>query len=338
MPNVVKYNTSTESLSLKKNNFYIGTGDVGKGPTSSTGFYNGISPPSGGYTIYLNKASGGPSIYTASNDAALISITNQIAGTSYTSATQCLVYYYTQTDKMVVNNEYNGLITDGLVIHVDAGFTPSYPRSGVTMDNLTYTATTAGLYNGIGWGDYGVGGAFLFDGIDDAITVNYSYTDFSYVGQPFSLCAWANKTQTNPQTRVVQRGLSGGGGYWGFGFTNGTQLSFFTGSNSTGATQFSTNNIISNNTWYYIVSTFDNNSNAKLYLNGNDVTGTPVSLPSPPVPSYPVCYNLGLYNCLSGGYKEYFKGYIAQHSGYNKVLTADEVLQNFNATKSRFGY
>ena len=37
MPNAIKYNVSAETLALKKGNFYIGTGDVGKGPTSSTG-------------------------------------------------------------------------------------------------------------------------------------------------------------------------------------------------------------------------------------------------------------------------------------------------------------
>ena len=74
-------NWAIQSYQLKKGNFWIGTGDVSKGPTSSTGFYNGINPPSGGYTIYLNKASGGPSIYTATNDAQLISLTNLIAGT-----------------------------------------------------------------------------------------------------------------------------------------------------------------------------------------------------------------------------------------------------------------
>jgi len=36
MANPIKYNTSAETLALKKGNFYIGTGDVGKGPTSST--------------------------------------------------------------------------------------------------------------------------------------------------------------------------------------------------------------------------------------------------------------------------------------------------------------
>ena len=90
MPNGIKYSTDSQSLALKKGNFYIGTGDVGKGPTSTTGYYNGITPPAGGYTIYLNKASGGPSIYVASNDSELISITNKIAGESYSTAAQCL--------------------------------------------------------------------------------------------------------------------------------------------------------------------------------------------------------------------------------------------------------
>ena len=45
MPNAIKYNVSAETLALKKGNFWIGTGDVGKGPTSSTGYYNGSTPP-----------------------------------------------------------------------------------------------------------------------------------------------------------------------------------------------------------------------------------------------------------------------------------------------------
>ena len=137
MPNSIKYNVSAETLALKKGNFWIGTGDVGKGPTSSTGFYNGITPPSGGYTIYLNKASGGPSIYTATNDAQLISITNLIAGASYTTVTQCLTYYMEQTDKMVLNLDYPPIVTNGLVLNLDAGFTPSYPRTGTVWSNLS---------------------------------------------------------------------------------------------------------------------------------------------------------------------------------------------------------
>ena len=106
MPNAIKNSTSAQTLALKKGNFWIGTGDVGKGPTSSTDYYNGITPPSGGYTIYLNRVSGGPSIYTVTSDAQLISLTNSIAGANYTTTNQCLVYYAGQTDKMCVNRDY----------------------------------------------------------------------------------------------------------------------------------------------------------------------------------------------------------------------------------------
>ena len=87
MPNAIKYSTSAQTLALKKGNYWIGTGDVGKGPTSTTDYWNGITPPSGGYTIYLNKASGGPSIYTAANDSQLVSLTNTISSitTNYIS-------------------------------------------------------------------------------------------------------------------------------------------------------------------------------------------------------------------------------------------------------------
>ena len=51
MANSIKYNTSNESNALTIDNMHIGTGDIPKGPTSSTGFYNGINPPNGGYTI-----------------------------------------------------------------------------------------------------------------------------------------------------------------------------------------------------------------------------------------------------------------------------------------------
>ena len=105
MANPIKYSTSSESLSLKKGNFFFGTGDVDKGPTSSSGFYNGISPATGGYTVYIynSQQPGNLSYFSAANDASLISQTNTLAGTSYTSATQCLTYYASQTDKVCFN-------------------------------------------------------------------------------------------------------------------------------------------------------------------------------------------------------------------------------------------
>ena len=127
MPNAVKYSTTAQTLALKKGNFWIGTGDVGKGITSSTDYYNGITPPSGGYTIYLNKASGGPQIHTAANDTQLITLTNIIAGANYTTANECFNYFNGQSDKMIFNRDYQPIITNGLIMNLDAGFVPSFP-------------------------------------------------------------------------------------------------------------------------------------------------------------------------------------------------------------------
>lgn len=52
MPNVVKYSTGTDPNTIKKGNVLVGINNVTYGPTSSTGYWNGYTPPTGGYTIY----------------------------------------------------------------------------------------------------------------------------------------------------------------------------------------------------------------------------------------------------------------------------------------------
>ena len=102
MPNAIKYSTSPQTLALKKGNFWIGTGDSDKGPTINTDYWNGISPVIDGYTIYLNKSSNGPSIYTAANSLELISLTNIIAGASYTTIDEPSMQRELDSDEMKV--------------------------------------------------------------------------------------------------------------------------------------------------------------------------------------------------------------------------------------------
>lgn len=167
MPNSIKYSTGAETLALRRGNFYIGTGDVAKGPTSSTGYWNAITPPGGGYTIYLNKANNGPSIYVAANDSELVTITNRIAGTSYTTATECLSWFMTQSDKMVFNIEYPTCVTNDMVLSLDARFTPSYPKNGNTWYDLNPSGSNnVTLSNGPSYNSEGFGN-IVFDGTDD---------------------------------------------------------------------------------------------------------------------------------------------------------------------------
>ena len=73
MPNSTKIYSSQDTTCLKRGNFSIATGDVSKGPSSQTGFYNGIAPVSGGWTIYHRRSTTQNfGIYTASTDSDLL--------------------------------------------------------------------------------------------------------------------------------------------------------------------------------------------------------------------------------------------------------------------------
>ena len=68
MPNVFKSGATSTNGSIYKGQFTIGVDTSWDfGPTASTGFWNGVIPATGGYTIYQNKAANGPSIRTAAN-------------------------------------------------------------------------------------------------------------------------------------------------------------------------------------------------------------------------------------------------------------------------------
>ena len=70
MPQPVKYSTSSVPNSIKKGNMAIGVNSVDYGDGS--GWYNTIDVPTGGYVVYVNKASNGPSIMVPPDDTALV--------------------------------------------------------------------------------------------------------------------------------------------------------------------------------------------------------------------------------------------------------------------------
>ena len=137
MPNAIKYSTSTESRSLRSGNFYLGVGDVGMGPTSETGFWNGMPIPNSGYLVVINKASGGPSIHTAKSDSELVSIVNTHSGNSYTTVAQCFSWATGQSTAMIMNKNYPTVVTESLGLALDGGFVSSYPETGSTWYDVS---------------------------------------------------------------------------------------------------------------------------------------------------------------------------------------------------------
>jgi hypothetical protein len=333
MPNAIKYNVSAETLALKKGNFWIGTGDVGKGPTSSTGYYNGITPPSGGYTIYLNKESNGPSIYTVTTEAQMVSLTNTIGAQSFTTSGQCLNWFATQTDKMIFNIDYPAIVTNGLVLNLDAGFTPSYSQSGVTWYDVSSGGNNGTLTNGPTFNSVN-GGSIVFDGVDDYAQITSPFGNIDWSARAWSFSAWmklnslgdrclVNLNSANSTDYIVTNVFySNGGSYWYFiKNSNSTQTNFTT----PGGT-FTTNEI------FYFTMTYNGNglstSNINFYKNGTQVTTFTGG-------------SAGLGNMsglqIGGGNNYPMNGNVYNFLMYNRAISASEVLQNYNSSKGRFG-
>jgi hypothetical protein len=333
MPNAIKYNTSAETLALKKGNFWIGTGDVGKGPTSSTGYYNGITPPSGGYTIYLNKASGGPSIYTVTTEAQMVSLTNSIGSQSFTTSGQCLNWFATQTDKMIFNRDYEPIVTNGLVLNVDAGFTPSYPTTNTTWYDVSSAGNNGTLTNGPTY-SLTNGGSIVFDGVDDYAQITSPFGNIDWSSRAWSFSAWmklnslgdrclVNLNSANSTDYIVTNVFySNGGSYWYFIKNSASTQTNFTTPGGT----FTTNEI------FYFTMTYNGNglstSNINFYKNGTQVATSGGG-------------SAGLGNMsglqIGGGNNYPMNGNVYNFLMYNREISSLEVLQNYNVQKSRFG-
>ena len=342
MPNSIKYSTSAQTLALKKGNFWIGTGDVGKGPTSTTDYWNGITPPSGGYTIYLNKASGGPSIYTAANDSQLISLSNTIAGQTFATAAAALAWFATQTDKMVFNSDYPSIVTKDLLCLVDASSTISYPRSGNTWYDISPNGNNISLINGPSF-NYDVSNSSIeFDGTNDYYTMS-SNPYFTLLGSggtslTYSISAWCKIPTNSGEQKLVQGYASGyslssmplaGGCYILYNSTQALLYiadgGWFQGSGAY-YRYSSNNNLIKTNSWINIIFNFNHSTSVMdIWLNGSKYNGSgPISGVPPDILNSPIRSGV-----LYGSY-----GMIMF---YGRNLTDNEVLQNYNATKGRFG-
>ena len=331
MPNGIQHTTgSTPTGCLRKGNILIANNLIEYG----TSFFSGITPPSGGYSLYLNKASGGPSIYCPSNDAQLIDITNKnIAGTvgspaGYTTVAQCLEYFAGQTDKLATNFDYENIITDGLVLNLDAGFVGSYPTTASTWYDISGNDKNSTLTNGPTFNSAN-SGSIVFDGVDD------------YVLTPSLLNASLNPTESvfvwfNPAAAgqiVSELGQATiDAGY------HDSNIEV----NSSGIFSFSvwhgslTNKVVSSaksfNNWYHLGFTYSGTT-FTAYINGSSI-GTATFTRQPPSSLH---YGLCSIDSTNMGTGAYGSGKMGNFMFYNRALSATEVLQNYNAQKGRYG-
>jgi hypothetical protein len=216
------------------------------------------------------------------------------------------------------------IVTNGLVLYLDAGNSKSYPTTGTTWYDRSGNGRNSTLVNGPTYSTNS-GGSIVFDGIDDYVNCGLA----SFQPTQLTLCAWVSSNISNRDGAIIAKGNINESTEWGlaFGYSNPYYL---VGRATTAANQlvypWSGSLLIG---YHYICYTMINNTSASLYIDGVQVisTNTIGSI------------GLNTKDILIGKWNNYgpFLGNIAQTSIYNRALTSQEILQNYNATKSRFG-
>lgn len=214
---------------------------------------------------------------------------------------------------------HENIVTSGLVLHLDAGKTASYPGTGTTWTDLSGNGNNGTLTNGPTYSSAN-GGSIVFDGVND-----YVLTPVNIDANPNTVSAWFNASAINGERGIVITD----NGNWdkGFEITDGV-FNIHIGNNlsSTGVSALS-------NTWYFGTIVYTSIS-MSFYINGANIWsgGAPGATSGSTVEIGRAYYNL--YDI--GGGSRFFIGNISQVQIYNRALSAAEVLQNYNATKARY--
>jgi len=207
------------------------------------------------------------------------------------------------------------VVTQGLVLALDAADVSSYPGSGTTWTDLSGNGNNGTLVNGVGYS----GGSLSFDGVNDYVQTNLN-THYSQI----TLSTWALRTDTNTFRSLIgkYRGDPPQTESYELLFNNSAGIRFHVTSSS-----IDYNNSTTTGVWYNIVGTY-NGTTAKIYLNGMEVSSG-----NRTAGVNSVNFRIG----ASPRGTNYNNGNIAQVSIYNRALTESEIRQNFNALRGRFG-
>lgn len=223
------------------------------------------------------------------------------------------------------------IVTNGLVLALDAADRNSYPRSGTSWLDLSGNGNSGVLTNGPTFSNVN-GGCILFDGVDDYV----SYAANLNVGNTFTLNFWVRPTTLTRQTIFSNK------------YPYATNKGFFMccpGNSSTdmflslGQDQKlvqSSTGIITNNVIQMVTAVANGSlSLMKLYVNGVEISSYAIQNDA----NISLQYDTGVFvtgkRDTTSADKLNSNTYILQI--YNRALTASEVLQNYRATKSRFG-
>jgi hypothetical protein len=246
------------------------------------------------------------------------------------------------------------IITDGLVLSIDPGSLRSYVSGSSTVSNLV-DSNESGSFNNLQntTFSYNFGGYWYFDSLTDAGGKNGNFIAFEEdddtqgdATNALTYEIWVNRQglSTYSLPRLMSTDLSD---YCGLYITDGNgagklRWRINIGGSAKSVTIQNYDSGFPIDEWFHVVGTADYNGsssyNSYLYINGelnNSIVGGSASgtWGDGTVRPFGVFTNVESTVQNSAGYN----GFCGPVRVYNKLLSADEVLQNYNAQKSRFG-
>jgi hypothetical protein len=338
LTNRVKYNSgSTISYALNRNVISVGVNDtINYYPSNNTGWYVGLENQ--GYTIYGQDPNNPskPTIWatTGTSSSDIIDLVNGLpamsGNTPFSSSTEALVWISNNPNFLISNRDYPQIVTSGMVLCYDVGYTPSYPTSGVTIYDLSENQDHGTLVNGPIYS--GSNGGFL----------TFSDTSLEYVDAPnigdlpqWTVEVWfrLNKSLDGKVTSIASSQ---------FDLVN--KLNFSIGTNNApanrnlavgffnGAWRNTTGFVPQVGEWYQVVGTYDG-SVLRQYVNGVASGGTLNYVGTPQ--SGGEVRLMARWDLLSSA-SDFVDGDLAITYIYNRALSSSEVSNNFSEVSNRF--
>jgi hypothetical protein len=222
----------------------------------------------------------------------------------------------------VTNQNYPSIVTSGNTLNLDAGLPSSYPKTGTVWYDLTNNPNNNGtLVNGVTYNS-GSKGYLSFNGINRYISFT-TPTNIPIGNSNYTISIWFMPGSIS----IGTEGLVGWGNYGTTNQVNAFKLTPTGLSNYWWANDLSVTTTLSNGNWYNAVATFDGTTRS-IWVNG-------VLLDS----DTPIGHNVPNANNLTIGLTnttEYYTGIISEVQIFNRGLTSNEIVSNYNALLTRY--
>lgn len=217
----------------------------------------------------------------------------------------------------------------GLVLYLDAANKASYPGSGTTWYDLSDSGTDGTLTNSPAYSS-DKRGYFTFNGSNTGVAIPGTNLSLNTM----TISSWFYAPFYAQDGFLFEKTTNGNvNTQYSLFFNNANNIYFRTQGLSTVDLVVNTySSGILNNTWNNIVATYDG-TNKRIYINGV-LVATSANLTGSIVQNNTGLAYVGIYGNFAG-YP--FRGNISSIQVYNRALSDEEISQNFDSVRDRYG-